>query len=179
MFRSGRVDADLADEMRFHIERESEANISRGMSPEDAHRAARLLFGSVDVAHERARDERPGSGSRQFLRDVRFGARLLGKSPVFAFTAIAIVALGIGAATAIFSVVYGVMLRPLPFREPERLVSIWLLRHGDRNYPAAADALDLRQLRGVFDDVALFENTNLNLVGDGEPQRLDGASVSP
>src|SRR5439155_1576027 len=88
-------------------------------------------------------------------------------------------ALGIGTATAIFSVVYGVMLRPLPFREPERLVSIWLQRKLARNYPAAADALELRQLRGVFEDVALFEDVNLNLVGDGEPQRLQGASVSP
>src|SRR3954471_21944939 len=94
--RNRRVDADLAEEMRFHIERETEANVARGMSPEAARRAAHLAFGSVDVAHERARDERPGAGARSFLRDVRFGARLLGKSPVFAITAIAIVAFGIG-----------------------------------------------------------------------------------
>src|SRR5262249_2854641 len=148
-------DAELAEEMRFHIARETEANIARGMSPDDAHRAARLLFGSVDAAQERLRDERPGTGLYQFLRDMRFGARLLRKSPVFAITAIAIIALGIGAAPAVFSVVYGVMLRPLPFREPERLVTIWLQRNGARNYPAAADAIDLRQLR-VFDDVAFF-----------------------
>jgi len=179
LFRSGRVDANLADEMRFHLERETEANIARGMPPEAARRAARLTFGSVDAAQEQSRDDRPGAGIRQMLRDVRFGVRLLGKSPVFGITGIAIVALGIGAATAIFSVVYGVMLRPLPFHEPERLVSIWLQRNLARNYPAAADALALRQLHGVFEDVALFDNVNLNLVGDGEPQRLQGASVSP
>ncbi len=126
LFRSARIDADLADEMRFHIERETEANIARGMSPEAAHRAARLKFGSVEVAQETSRDERPGVGARRMLQDVRFGVRLLRKSPAFGITAIAIVALGIGAATAIFSVVYGVMLKPLPFREPERLVGIWL-----------------------------------------------------
>lgn len=104
--------------------------------------------------------------------------RLFGRSPVFAVTGITIVALGVGAATAIFSVVYGIMLRPLPFPEQERLVSIWLVRNSTRNYPAAADAIDLRQLR-VFEDVAFFENINLNLVGDGDPQRLQGASVSP
>jgi putative ABC transport system permease protein len=184
LFRNARVDADLAEEMRFHLERETEANIARGMSPEAARRAARLTFGSVDAAQELSRDDRPGAAIRQLLRDIRFGARLLGKSPIFGITAIAVVALGIGAATAIFSVVYGVMLRPLPFPEPERLVSIWLQRNGARNYPAAADAFDLRQLRGVFADVALFENKNLNLVGrspqgGGEPQRLQGASVSP
>lgn len=179
LFRSAQVDADLAEEMRFHVERETDANIARGMSPEAARRAARLTFGSVDAAQEQSRDDRPGAGIRQMLRDVRLGVRLLNKAPVFGITGIAIVALGIGAATAIFSVVYGVMLQPLPFQEPERLVSIWLQRNSARNYPTAADAAELRQLRGVFDDVALFEDVNLNLVGDGDPQRLQGASVSP
>jgi hypothetical protein len=154
------VDADLADEMRFHIERETEANVARGMSPDAARRAARLTFGSVDDAQERARDERPGAGARQLFSDARFGARLLRKAPAFTVTGIAIIALAIGAATAVFSVVYGVMLRPFPFREPERLVSIWLERNGAQNYPSAADAFDLRQLRGVFEDVALFQNVN-------------------
>src|SRR5678816_108087 len=97
LVRSRRIDADLADDMRFHI----------------------------DASQEQSRDDRPGAGIRGMFRDLRFGARLLRKSPVFAITAIAIVALGIGAATAIFSVVFGVMLRPLPYREPEQLVSIW------------------------------------------------------
>ncbi len=179
LFRSRSLDADLATEMRFHVERATEANIARGMSPEAARRAARLAFGSVDAAQEASRDDRPGASLREFVRDVRFGARLLGKSPVFGITAIAIIALGIGAATVIFSVVYGVMLQPLPFREPERLVSIWLVRHGAHNFPAAADAFDLRQLHGAFADVALFRTVNLNLVGDGEPQHLEGARVSP
>jgi len=181
LFRSGRVDADLADEMRFHVEREIEANLARGMSPAAARRAARLTFGSVDALHEQSRDERPGAGIREMARDVRFGARLFRKSPGFAITAVAVIALGIGTATAIFSVVHGVMLRPLPYGEPERLVSIWLVRGPDRArvYPGAADAVDLRQLRGVFEDVALLDNRNLNLVGGDEPRRLNGAEVSP
>ena len=180
LFRNTRVDADLADEMRFHIERETDANIARGMSPGAARRAAHLTFGSVDASHEQSRDDRPGAGIRQMVRDLRFGLRLLRKSPVFGITGIAIVALGIGAATAIFSVVFGVMLRPLPYREPGQLVSIWLQRGNGRNYPSAADVFELRQLRGVFADVALVRSsTNLNLVGDGEPRRLLGARVSP
>jgi hypothetical protein len=86
LFRSGRVDADLADEMRFHVEREIEANLARGMSPHAARRAARLTFGSVDAMHEQSRDERPGAGIREMARDVRFGARLFRKSPGFAIT---------------------------------------------------------------------------------------------
>jgi putative ABC transport system permease protein len=175
VFRSSDIDASLAEEMRFHLERETEANLARGMSVEAARRAARLTFGSVDALQEGARADRPGWAIRQGLQDLRFGSRLLRRSPVFGITGIAVVALGIGAATAVFSVVHGVMLRPLPFHEPERLVSIWLQRNSARNYPAA----ELRQLSGVFDDVALFENANLNLVEGGDPQRLQGAAVSP
>jgi predicted permease len=110
--------------------------------------------------------------------DVRYGVRILRKSPVFGFSVMAIVALGIGTATTVFGVVHSVLLDPLPYREPNQLVSVWLTRNGNRNYPAAADAVDLRQLRRVFQDVALFDNVNLNLVGDGEPQRLQAAAVS-
>ena len=184
IFRGGQVDAELAEEMRFHIERETRANVARGMSAEAAHRAARLTFGSVDVAQETSRDERPGAMLREMARDVRFGARLFRKSPVVGVTGVALIALGIGAATAIFSVVYSVLLRPLPFREPARIVSIWLDRHSARNYPAAADAIALRGLPNAFADVALLKKVNLNLVGDCadgacEPQRLEAARVEP
>src|SRR5262245_46580066 len=108
---------------------------------------------------------------RQIIQDLRFGARLFTKSPGFAAAGVAIVALGIGAATAVFSVVYGVMLQPLPFREPERLVDIWLSwpATGARTLPSAADALDLQQLRGAYQDVAFLDNENLNLLGQGDP----------
>jgi hypothetical protein len=143
--------------------------------------AASSLFSRTQDMGEAGVTSRSAGWVGGFLSDVRHTLgtlRLFGRSPVFAVTAVAIVALGVGAATAIFTVVHGVLLRPLPFREPERLVSIWLLRNSTRNYPAAADAIDLRQLR-VFEDVAFFENINLNLVDDGDPERLLGAAVSP
>src|SRR5262249_32723159 len=101
--------------------------------------------------------------------------------PVFALTGVAIVALGVGASTAIFGVVYGVMLRPLPFHEPDRLVSIWVTRGTNHLYPTAADAADLRGLPRPFTDVALVRssNVNLSLTGDAEPRRLQSARVSP
>src|ERR687895_3002264 len=111
-----------------------------------------------------------GFACRDLWQDVRYAARVFSKQPAFAAAAVLTLALGIGATAAIFSVVYGVLLKPLPFQEPERLVSLWLQRGLARNYPAAADAHDLRELRNVFADVAFFENSNLNLVGDGEPQ---------
>jgi len=180
LFRNDRIEADLAEEMRFHMERDVEANVARGMAPDAAWREARRRFGSVEQAREQARDERPGALLREFWGDLRFGARLLRKAPLFGVAGMAIVALGVGAATAVFGVVYGVLLQPLPYREPERLVSIWLER-ASRQYPSAADAEALRRLRGTFADVALARssNANLTLVGEGAPQRLQTARVSP
>src|SRR5688572_19447914 len=102
LFRSRRIDTDLAEEMRFHVEREIVANIDAGMSPRAARRAAQMKFGGVDRMHETARDERPGAVMRELVRDLRHGVRLLRKTPVFGVTSITIVALAIGAATAIF-----------------------------------------------------------------------------
>lgn len=180
LFRSDRIDDDLAEEMRAHVEHATEANIARGMTPDAARRAARLKFGSMDASLERSRDERPGVSLRQLVHDLRFGTRLLAKAPLFTLTAIAIIALGVGSATAIFTVVYGVMLRPLPFRAPEQLVSIWLERGAANLYPSAADGDELRQLRTTFQEIALVRssNANLSLVGQGDPQRLQSARVS-
>jgi putative ABC transport system permease protein len=182
VLRSRVVDDDLNEEVHFHIERQTEANIARGMTPDAARRAARLQFGSVDDALETARDDRPGSGLRQIGRDLSFGLRLLTKAPAFGVAGITIVALGIGAVTAIFSVVYGVMLRPLPFREPDRLINLWSTMPGPlpRLYPNAADVTEWRRANRSFEDIAMVRLTaNLNLVGDGEPERLQGGRFSP
>src|SRR5687768_6251001 len=88
LFKSSHIDKDLADEMRFHVERETLANIERGMTPAEARRAAHITFGSVERMQERSRDERPGAGLRQIAGDVRYGTRLLRKAPVFGITAI-------------------------------------------------------------------------------------------
>lgn len=183
LFRHERVDADLGEEVRFHIERETQANIARGMPPDDAYRAARLTFGSVDDAVERARTERPGSLARETMADVRFGMRLLAKSPAFALAATVIIAVGVGAVTSVFSVVYGVMLHPLPYREPDRLVSLWSTSPtagAEHLYPNAADIMVWRRSSRALEDIAFVRAGvgNLNLLGVGEPARLQGARVS-
>jgi len=177
LFKSRQVDADIAEELRFHLDRETEANVQRGMSPSQAFRAARITVGSLDDAREAARDERPGSRLRQFATDIRFGARLLRKAPAFAIASVTIVALGIGASTAIFSVVYGVLLRPLPYDEPERLVSLRTSLGQFHLQSALLNGADHRAIMAstrVFEDIALVKPlTNYNLTGDGtEPERL-------
>src|SRR4030095_14491209 len=115
------------------------------------------------------------------IKDIRYGARSLLKRGASTSLAVLALALGIGVNTAIFSVVNSVLLRPLPFAEPERVVSVWErgLRAGlDRNELAPANFIDIRDQNNVFSDVGIFGETSLNLSNAGEPERLDGLMVS-
>src|SRR5882762_7233449 len=114
------------------------------------------------------------------LHDIKYGARLMTRAPGFAAAAVLTVALGIGATTAMFSVVYGVLLRPLPYGDPDRLVNVWSTapsRGLPRGYVAMANVYDYKARNHVFEDVAAVRAiANFNLVGQGgEPERLFGA----
>ena len=182
LFGSTAIDRQMDEELQFHFDREVQANRERGMPLDEARRQARLAIGSSEVHKERSRDERSGALVRQFVRDLAHGVRLLRKAPGFCAACIAVVTLGIGAVTAIFSVVYGVALEPLPFREPDRLVALWTRapRLGQaRVMVNGADHRDWQAANHVFEDIALVRNiANFNLTGDGEPERLFGARIS-
>ncbi len=122
LFANSKVEADLAREIGAHLGLLEEEYRRQGMTPEDARRAARLAYGGVEQATQLHRDARAFQGLGQIVQDTRHTFRQLGKSPGFTAMAILILALGIGATTAIFSIVEGVLLRPLPFPDPDRLV---------------------------------------------------------
>jgi putative ABC transport system permease protein len=179
--RPSSIDRDLDEELQFHFERQVELNASGGMTPDQARRAAAIAVGHFDPIRERSRDARAGALLRQFGRDVVLGTRLLIKSPLFSLTAIAIVVLGIGSVTAIFSVVYGILLKPLPFPEPDRLVQIWThTPRYARDAVSAADRRDWQAENTVFTDIALYNPlANFNLTdGNGEPERLLAGRIS-
>src|SRR5215469_3771888 len=108
-----RADRDLDDELRFHLERQIAVNVAAGMSREQARRAALLEFGGVDQIREECVDMRNVHWLQDFVQDVHYGFRVLRKSPSFSVVSILTIALGIGATTAMFSVVYGVLLESL------------------------------------------------------------------
>ena len=130
VFRRKLVETELDEELQFHLERQVEKYVQGGLSKEEAWRRARMEFGGVELAKEECRDARGVNFIESVLQDLRYGVRTLGKNSGFAAVAVLTLALGIGANTAVFTVVNGVLLRPMPFPEAERLVLVSLTPRG-------------------------------------------------
>jgi putative ABC transport system permease protein len=177
------VDADLREEMREHVERMVEEHVARGMSVDAARRASQREFGPPTQLIEASREARGVMGLVAAAQDIRYGTRLLRRAPGFAAAAILTVALGIGATTAMFSVVYGVLLRPLPYGDAARLVNLWSTapRRGlSRAGVAVANVADWKARNHVFEDIGILKpiaNFNLTEPG-GEPERLLAARLA-
>ena len=164
---------DLDRELASHLELEAEERRADGTPPEEARYAARRALGNPTLLKEAVR-EMWGSGTFDRLRqDIRQASRMLRKSPGFALAAVATLALGIGANTAMFGVVNAILLRPLPFREPNRLVAL-----GGDTVRQQASLVVLRDGSRTAEYAAYSGNTEFNLTGQGEPARLAGSLVS-
>jgi putative ABC transport system permease protein len=175
LVRRAEMDRELDEEVRFHLEREIEENVRRGMTPEEARRAAMMSFGGVEGVKEECRDVRGLRLVEDLSQDVRYGARVLLKNPGFTLVSVLTLALGIGASTAIFSVVNALLLRALPYRNADRVVIVWeenRPREKHMNTVSPANFLDWKDQAQSFDEMAAFYDTRVNLTNAGEPEEI-------
>jgi predicted permease len=171
LFRRERETARLDEEMRFHLEQEEAERVARGATPGEARRTARLEFGNPAVLREEARRDWTWGWLDTLMRDVKYAARGLRRSPGFTVTAIVVMALCIGATTALFTVVRAVLLQPLPFRDPDKLVMVyehWRANTGGDPYNPVApgDFYEWRSSTHGFEDMASYYNSSYNVSGD-------------
>jgi putative ABC transport system permease protein len=173
-------ESDLTREIAAHLAILEDECRRRGMTPEEARLAARRAFGGVDQAKESQRDARSFRWLSDARQDVQYASRMLWRAPGFTIAAVLTLALGIGANTAIFTVVHAVMLRPLPFAEPHRLVGI-VQQHKSFGVDIVTwpDYVEWRDTAKSFASLAGAWNRVYNLTGIEEPERLPGAAVTP
>jgi putative ABC transport system permease protein len=180
LFRKRELDADMDDEMRSHIEMRTQVNIEAGMNPEEARFAALRQFGWTESLKEDCREQRGVTWLENLAQDIRYGARQLRKNPGFTAVAVLTLALGIGACTAMFSIVNGVMLRPWPYPDEDRLVTVWTenRRQGaNRQTSTYANVADWRKSAQTLQQLAIYDPMSLVLTLD-EPRRISGILAS-
>ena len=189
LFTSRRLDDELDTEMAAHVALLTEEYVRRGSSGDEARRAALLRFGGPMQLKEQHRDDRGLPFLDTTLQDIRYGLRALRRNLAFALVAIGTLAIGIGAGTAVFTIARAVLLRPLPYANPDQLVRVFEtnpLKNWARNIAAPANYADWKKQNTVFTDIAAYEQFNSNgsgasdvfLTGYGEPRGLKALGVT-
>lgn len=180
--RRAEVERDLEDELAFHLRMEEQKKIREGLDAVSARRAALVAFGGVEGTKEAVRDVRSFGWWEDVRRDVHHALRSFRRAPAFTSAAILTLALGVGATTAVFSVVHAVLIEPLPYAEPERLVRIWETNPAqgiDRGAVSPGTLSDLRSRSRTLTGVALFFDRDFLLTFGDRPSVVRGASVTP
>ena len=170
---------NMRDELSFHVEKQTAANISAGMAPHEARRQAVLQFGGAERVKEDCREEKPGHTLETLWADIRYGTRMLRKNPGFAAITILTLALGIGASTAVFTLADAVVLRPLPYRFPEQLV--WITEEtstGESTGVSWPNFQDWKRLNTAFSSMAGFRDARMSFAGETFPEPISGRYVT-
>ncbi|MGA7414369.1 MAG: ABC transporter permease [Bryobacteraceae bacterium] len=178
LVRKRRLDGELEGEILAHLEMAERDAIAAGLSPEEARRQALRGFGGIEQMKEDHRDQRSVLWVENLWRDVRYGMASLVRDPAFAAVTIGLLALGIGANSAMFSIVDAVLLRPLPFPEPERMVRVWEAPPNQRNGTTTLTFLDWKRQSDIFEALSVEASTKAALATDGYPIRVSGKLVS-
>jgi macrolide transport system ATP-binding/permease protein len=180
LFFRAKVEQELDEELRYHLEREIDEKITAGMRPTDARYAALQRLRNVEQRKEECRDMRGLSAIDNILQDLRYAVRQLRKNPAFACTSIFVLALGISATVAIFSFVEAALMKPLPYRDQSRLVAAFESSPGTpRSWLSYADFADWKHLNGVFSSIDAYAlNGSFTLNADTGAEQVSGTRVS-
>ena len=181
LFRRDKTESELNEELNAYVQNAAAAKVQAGSNPEEAQRAARLEMGGMESVKHQVRAVGWEFALEVFVQDVRYGVRMLFKSPLFTAVALTTIAIGIGANTAMFSLVDAILLRPLPYPEPQRLVVAGLHQRGESgmNLMGTTDFLAWRDHQQSFEQVAVLDNGNsFALSGMGAPEQVPGVDVS-
>ena len=173
------VKQEIDDELRFHIEQRTSENIKAGMSPEEAARDARKRFGNLQSVREECRETRRVNLGETTWRNVRFACRQLLKNPGFTTIAVLMLALGIGATTAIFSVVYATLFEPLPYPKPNQLVIVWSQVNHTRNAVSTGDYFEWKRRSTSFQYLEAWAGANYYVGTADRPEQFRAASMTP
>jgi putative ABC transport system permease protein len=180
LFRKDRNERNLSDELQTHLDQLTEEEIRAGIPPAAARRAALIELGGMEQVKEQVREVRAGAWLESLLQDLRYSVRMLRKSPVFAVVVILTLALGIGANTAIFSIVNGVILQPLPYPHSDRIVRIYSShpRFGPKLMNSDFEIVQVQRRSVAFSDVTIIGEHEGTLTGIDEPEQVEGSEVS-
>jgi putative ABC transport system permease protein len=181
LFGREQVTGEIHDELRHHLDLAIEDNLRRGMTPADARAEAMRRVGSLTKLQDQSYDVRGGGVIEATIRDARFAMRMMWRQPGFTSVALLTIALGIGATATIFGVAHGVLLKPLPYPEADRLAMVWMtnarinLREDWHSLP---NIEDYRAANSTFEEIAVYNSAATSLTGNGDAQRLTGARSS-
>ena len=179
LVRAGRLDRELDDEIRAHLELAERDALARGLSPADARREALRAFGGVEQIKETHRDDRSSRWIENLVKDTRYALASLRREPLFAMVAISVLAIGIGANTAMFSLVDGVLLKPLPFPHPERIARVWEAPTAtNSNSTTTRNFLEVKRQSRAFEALSAESLSTATVPINGVPTRLNGRYVS-
>jgi predicted permease len=184
LLQKDRVEQEVTEEIQAYLEMLTEAKVLQGLKPQEARREALMELGGMEQVKEKVREVRMGYFLETMWQDFRYGMRVLAKSPVFTTVAVLSLALGIGANTAIFSVVNGLLLRPLPYPDSQRIVHVWHTPPQE-SFPgmtrfsvSPANYLDWKDQSDSFEQMAAYGYAGFSLSGSGDPVAVTGAAVS-
>jgi predicted permease len=178
LFQKPSLERELEDEVRAHLELAESEAMAAGLSPEEARREARRNFGGIGQMKEVHRDQRSVRWMENLLRDFRYGMGALARDPGFSAVTIGLLALGIGANAAMFSIVDAVLLKPLPFPEPERMVRVWESTPQGPNGTTTLTFLDWKRQNDIFEALSVEAPTKAATLVGGDPARISGKLVS-